>query len=200
MTLRTAVILIATSASLIRADDIRTIDGKQYKNATVTRAEPDGLVISYSEGIVKIPFTELSTELQQRYLYDPETAKKFAAEGERKQLELYNQIQAQKAAASERAAAAAAQSQADREAKENAAREEAARVAKQAATKHGPLFIGMSEQQCIAAVGPPEVVNTTTTADGKRAEWVYPNFRLYFDEKGLTSVETHVEGPSSTPH
>jgi hypothetical protein len=200
MMLRIAVVLIATSMSLVWADDIRTIDGKQYQNATVTRAEPDGLVISYSEGIVKIPFTELNTELQQKYHYDPEIAKKFAAEDERKQLELYNQIQAQKAAASERAAAVAAQAQADREAKENAAREQAAEAVKQAAIKHGPLFIGMSEQQCIAAVGSPEVVNTTTTVDGKRAEWVDPAFGLYFDEKGLTSVETHVEGPFSTPH
>ena len=48
--------------------------GKQYKNATVVRVEPDGLLISFSGGIVKIPFTELPKDVQDRYHYDPEKA------------------------------------------------------------------------------------------------------------------------------
>jgi hypothetical protein len=34
--------------SLALADDFKTIDGKEYKNATVSRVEPDGLVITFS--------------------------------------------------------------------------------------------------------------------------------------------------------
>ena len=76
------VILAALSASvaLALAEDIETISGRVYKHATVTRVEPDGIVIKFAGGIVKIPFTDLSRELQQRYDYDPEAAAKFHAE------------------------------------------------------------------------------------------------------------------------
>jgi uncharacterized protein YeaO (DUF488 family) len=70
--------LAALSASIALADDFKTIDGKEYKNVTVSRVEPDGVVIKFSGGIVKIPFTELSKELQEKYHYDPGAAQKFA--------------------------------------------------------------------------------------------------------------------------
>jgi hypothetical protein len=73
-------ILAALSASTALADDFKTIDGKDYKNATVSRVEPDGLVIKFSGGIVKIPFTELSKELQEKYHYDPGAAQQFAVQ------------------------------------------------------------------------------------------------------------------------
>jgi uncharacterized protein YeaO (DUF488 family) len=74
----TLAILAALSASIALADDFKTIDGKEYKNVTVSRVEPDGVVIKFSGGIVKIPFTELSKELQEKYHYDPGAAQKFA--------------------------------------------------------------------------------------------------------------------------
>jgi hypothetical protein len=74
----TLAILAALSASIALADDFKTIDGKEYKNVTVSRLEPDGVVIKFSGGIVKIPFTELSKELQEKYHYDPGAAQKFA--------------------------------------------------------------------------------------------------------------------------
>jgi len=76
----TIAILAALSVSLALADDIKTNSGKEYKNATVTRAEPDGLIVKFSGGVVKIPFTELSKELQEKYHYDPEAGQKFAAD------------------------------------------------------------------------------------------------------------------------
>ena len=85
----TLVILIVCFASLALADDFKTIDGKEYKNAKVSRVEPDGIVITFSGGIVKIPFTELSEELQRKYSYDPEAAKQFAADSAQKQQALY---------------------------------------------------------------------------------------------------------------
>jgi hypothetical protein len=66
--------------SLAVADDIKTINGKEYKNATVSRVEPDGITVKFSGGLVKIPFTELSKELQERYHCDPEAAQKSAAD------------------------------------------------------------------------------------------------------------------------
>jgi hypothetical protein len=71
-------ILAALSASIALADDFKTTDGKEYKNAKVSRVEPDGIVITFSGGIVKIPFTKLSEELQRKYSYNPEAAKSFA--------------------------------------------------------------------------------------------------------------------------
>jgi hypothetical protein len=53
------------AASSVLADDFKTLNGKEYKNATVSRVEPDGIVIKVSGGIVKIPFTALSRELQE---------------------------------------------------------------------------------------------------------------------------------------
>jgi hypothetical protein len=37
-------LLAALSASLALADDFKTINGKEYKDATVSRVEPDGIV------------------------------------------------------------------------------------------------------------------------------------------------------------
>ena len=67
-------ILATLSASLALGDDFKTVNGKEYKNATVTRVESDGITVKFSRGLVKVPFSELSKELQNKYLYDPEKA------------------------------------------------------------------------------------------------------------------------------
>jgi hypothetical protein len=72
------VVSAALSMSLALADDFKTTDGNEYKNAKVSRVEPDGIVITFSGETIKIPFTKLSEELQRKYHYDPETAKSFA--------------------------------------------------------------------------------------------------------------------------
>ncbi len=69
--------LILCFASIVLADDFKTINGQEYKNATVSRVEPDGIVITFSGGIVKIPFTELSLEIQKKYGYDSKAAADF---------------------------------------------------------------------------------------------------------------------------
>lgn len=74
----TLAIVAALSASIALADDFKTVDGKEYKNATVSRVEPDGIVVKFSGGIAKIPFTELSKELQEKYHYDTGAAQQFA--------------------------------------------------------------------------------------------------------------------------
>ncbi len=73
-----AIAAIIMAASL-RADDIVTLHGEKLTGVTVSRVEPDGLVIIKSDGIVKIPFTELSPELRNKYSYDPEKAAQFRA-------------------------------------------------------------------------------------------------------------------------
>ena len=75
-------VLAALSTSLALADDFKTTDGKEYKNAKVSRVEPDGIVITFSGETIKIPFTKLSEELRRKYNYNPEAAKSFAEQTE----------------------------------------------------------------------------------------------------------------------
>jgi len=77
----TFVILIVCFATLAVADDFRTTKGKEYKNATVSRVEPDGIVIKFKGGIVKILFTELPKDVQLRFGYDTD---KIEAEQEKR--------------------------------------------------------------------------------------------------------------------
>jgi hypothetical protein len=76
----TFVVLIVSFASIALAEDFRTVNGKEYKNATVSRVEPNGIVVRFSGGIVKIPFTELSKEVQERFHYDSQKAAAAYAE------------------------------------------------------------------------------------------------------------------------
>ena len=77
-----AALLFAAALTLARAEDIKTVTGKEYKNVKISRAEPDGLVIIVSYGIIKIPFEELPPNLREKYHYDAQTASNF-----RKQLQ-----------------------------------------------------------------------------------------------------------------
>ena len=80
---KTALSIFALSASLAHAEDIRTTKGKEYKNATVSRVEPDGIVIKFQGGIVKLPFTELPSDVQKKYEYNPVAAREYAAQRDR---------------------------------------------------------------------------------------------------------------------
>jgi peptidyl-tRNA hydrolase len=73
-------ILAALSASLALAEDFKTINGKEYKNATVSHVEPDGLVLKTKSGISKVYFAELPKEVQERYNYNAEKAAAYSAE------------------------------------------------------------------------------------------------------------------------
>lgn len=61
------VILVVLFASLGLSEDFRTLNGKVYKNATVSRIEGDGIVLRTEAGISKVYFTELPQEVQQRF-------------------------------------------------------------------------------------------------------------------------------------
>jgi hypothetical protein len=76
----TLVILIVCFASVALADDFKTIDGKEYKNVTVSRVEPDGIVLITKSGISKVYFAELPKEVQERFHYDPEKAAEFTSQ------------------------------------------------------------------------------------------------------------------------
>jgi hypothetical protein len=73
-------ILAALSTSIALADDFKTIDGKEYKNVTVSGVEPDGIVLISKSGISKVYFTELPKDVQQRFGYDAVNRDAYAAE------------------------------------------------------------------------------------------------------------------------
>jgi hypothetical protein len=54
-------------ASLAFSEDFKTTTGKVYKDATVSRVEGDGLVLKTETGIVKVYFTELPQDVQERF-------------------------------------------------------------------------------------------------------------------------------------
>jgi len=62
------------------AEDFKTLDGKEYKNVTVSRAEPDGIVLITSSGISKVYFTELPKEVQERFHYDQAKAAAYSSQ------------------------------------------------------------------------------------------------------------------------
>jgi len=60
-------------------DDFKTMEGKEYKDATVTHVEPDGIVVKTKSGISKLYFQELPTDVQQRFNYNPQQAASYSA-------------------------------------------------------------------------------------------------------------------------
>ena len=72
--------ILCFASAVVFADDFKTVDGKEYKNATVSRVEPDGIVLTSKSGISKIYFTELPKEVQERFHYDAAKATAYSAE------------------------------------------------------------------------------------------------------------------------
>jgi hypothetical protein len=71
-------ILCFTAAAL--AEDFKTVNGKEYKDAAVTRVDPDGIVVKTKSGITKVYFVELSKDVQERFHYDSAKATSYSAE------------------------------------------------------------------------------------------------------------------------
>jgi hypothetical protein len=78
-TVKTLTLLTICVASIALADDFKTINGKEYKNATVSRVEPDGILVKTKSGISKVYFTELPKEVQERFHYNPADVAQFSA-------------------------------------------------------------------------------------------------------------------------
>jgi hypothetical protein len=169
-------ILAALSASILTAEDFKTINGKEYKNVTVSRVEPDGLIVKSKSGISKVYFSELPKEVQERFNYNPGKSAAYSAE----QNAALQQGQKQQQ-----------EEQARKEKQEAIVRNQNERAAKkEAAITNGEVFIGMTAEECIRAWGQPQKVNTTDTARGHHSQWVYPGGQyLYFEDGILTTVQ-----------
>jgi hypothetical protein len=73
-------VLILSFISVALADDFRTLSGKEYKDVTVSRVEPDGIVLTGKAGISKVYFTELPKDVQERFRYDSQKASDYSAQ------------------------------------------------------------------------------------------------------------------------
>jgi thiol-disulfide isomerase/thioredoxin len=78
--MRTLTFLILCFGSVALADDFKTIARKEYKNVTVSRVEPDGIVLRSKSGISKVYFVELPKAVQDRFHYDAGNASAFSAQ------------------------------------------------------------------------------------------------------------------------
>src|SRR5438876_15218 len=66
-------VVVVCLASVALADDFKTIQGKEYKNVTVTRVESDSIVLESKSGISKVYFVELPKDVQERFHYGSAT-------------------------------------------------------------------------------------------------------------------------------
>jgi len=70
----TVVILAVLFAARALSEDFKTISGKVYKDATVSRVEADGIELKTKTGISKVYFIELPQEVRERFHWAPPQA------------------------------------------------------------------------------------------------------------------------------
>ena len=80
MSIKVVTLLILCFTTAAFAEDFKTINGKEYKDATVTRVDPDGVVVKTKSGITKVYFIELPKEVQEHFHYDSEKAASYSTE------------------------------------------------------------------------------------------------------------------------
>jgi hypothetical protein len=61
-------------------ESLTTVNGETFHKVKVLKHDPDGLMFRHAKGIAKIPFANLSEEVQKRYEYKPEAAAAFVKE------------------------------------------------------------------------------------------------------------------------
>lgn len=71
---------LATLSVISNEPPLVTTKGVSYQNYTISRVEPDGLVIRHSSGITKVLFANLRETDQKRFNYDPAKATAFQTE------------------------------------------------------------------------------------------------------------------------
>jgi thiol-disulfide isomerase/thioredoxin len=77
--MKVAVFFVLCCVTLAVADDFKTVAGREYKNVTVSRIEPDGIVLRSKSGILKVYFVELPQEVQERFHYNAAIASAYSA-------------------------------------------------------------------------------------------------------------------------
>ena len=65
---------------VVHADDFTTLDGDHYPKATIKKVDPDGLLIAYPDGVVKLKFKNLPKVICDKYGYNPGLEAQYLAE------------------------------------------------------------------------------------------------------------------------
>ena len=78
--MKVLLLLILCCATVAVADDFKLISGKEYKDAVVTRVEPDGIVLKTKSGISKAYFVELPRDIPERFHYNAAIASAYSAQ------------------------------------------------------------------------------------------------------------------------
>lgn len=185
--------LLLSSLGSALAEDIETLDHHVYKDVKISRAEPDGIVVTMKTGIVKIPFDNLPAEFRTRFGYDVEQAKAFAAKVAQDQQDIYSQTEAEK---EKQAKIREAEAHIKENEKRIAANEAKDRAKIEQAIARHDLFIGMTPEQCVQSRGEPDNINVTTTDRGRHEQWVYRDRRYWVSSQaaGSTALATVNDG------
>lgn len=80
MSAKVLTFLILCFALTAFAEDFKTVNGKEYKDATVTRVEPDGIVVKTDSGVTKVYFSELPKDVQEHFHYDSAKEAAYSAQ------------------------------------------------------------------------------------------------------------------------
>jgi len=75
-----AIFLTCFVIGTLYAEDFTTLDGDHYSAAAIKRVEPDGLVIAYSDGVKKLKFKNLPTQIGKQYGYNPVVESQYLAQ------------------------------------------------------------------------------------------------------------------------
>src|ERR1043166_6320707 len=78
--MKVLIVFILCFGPVVFADDFKTVSGKEYKDVTVSRVEPDGIVLTGKSGISKLYFSELAKDVQERFGYNPQKAVDYSAQ------------------------------------------------------------------------------------------------------------------------
>jgi len=88
MILAVSLTAIPAVAEVQKLDEIRTTLGRLYSQCRVTQVHPDGISFIHQKGAAKVLFDELDDSIRQRFGYDAEKARQYAAElSERREAE-----------------------------------------------------------------------------------------------------------------
>lgn len=64
-------------SNLVCGIDIKTLDGTEYKDVTVSQVNPAGLVVENNSGVFQLDFRNLPEDLQKKYNYSPAKAAEY---------------------------------------------------------------------------------------------------------------------------
>lgn len=75
---------------VLQAEDFTTLEGDHYSNATIKKVDPDGLLIAYPDGVVKLKFKKLPPAIGVKYGYNPSAEAEYLAREQLNQLAAYD--------------------------------------------------------------------------------------------------------------